>query len=340
MTQQVEIDRRLSYSGEKLNEVRDTLKSLVTGAISDNIPYDSYSVYATGSFGRYEASKGSDLDTFIVGVPYSRDGKPNFPKLDQKILIGRIIEAIRQVGLPDLDRDGEFIRYYSTEDLVKNIGLPDDEVENTFTARLLLLLESTHVSSQEAHDVVLEHVIGTYWRDYDQYADSFRPTFVMNDILKYWRVLCVDYESKMTADYSDIEDRRLSRKSKNLKLRYNRMMTCFSAIAAFADIYGKHKTIPPEKAFEICKMSPIQRLKAIGGGSNNAEVRKLVEKLILDYGIFLELSARGKEQMQKHFSLPDKFEEERKRADTFGGHFYELIKISCSHTDLFRYLIV
>ena len=56
-----ELDRRRKYSSETII----TLRSKITGAAK--FASNKACVYATGSFGRCEASEFSDLDLFIAG---------------------------------------------------------------------------------------------------------------------------------------------------------------------------------------------------------------------------------------------------------------------------------
>lgn len=335
-----EFERRKNYSLSTLHAVRERLNIAVAEALPKVAGGDSISIYATGSFGRQEATEGSDLDAFIAEIPGQNEAGLSLSGLDQKVLIGRIIEVVRSCSLPDLDRDGEFIKYYSSDQLVKNIGLAEDEVENTFTARLLLLLESESLLSDAAHTQILQHVINTYWRDFEDYPDSFRPTFLLNDILKYWRVLCVDYESKMTQDHSGVAERRQTRRVKNLKLRYNRMMTCFSTVAALCDEFERLGSVSPDAALAICAASPIGRLEHIAHQCPSADVSRVVSELKDAYNSFLEVSSSGKDALVERLRSDEEFAAQRGRADEFGRAFFELIRLRSSGTDLFRYLIV
>lgn len=335
-----EIERRINYSLTTLEMVREKLSIAIDEALPERDFEAAFSIYATGSFGRLEASEGSDLDTFLAGVPQESGAGYALSGLDEKVLIGRIIEIVRRSGLPDLDRDGEFIKYYTSAELVRNIGLTCDEVSNTFTARLLLLLESKSLYSQSAHDDLLKYVINVYWRDFDDYPTSFRPTFLLNDILKYWRLLCVDYESKMTQDHENVERRRKDRRIKNLKLRYNRMMTCFSTVAAMCDRFARNGSVSRDSALEICKSSPIGRLERIAAASDCEEVQKKVSELKIGYDQFLQLSAKNKQDLIEKLQSDDEFANQRKKADDFGRGFFELIRLRAGDTELFRYLIV
>src|SRR6185437_13576645 len=104
-------------------------------------------VFATGSFGRREAGPYSDLDLFIAG---KSDGNPGgdgkegslLKRLDEICIKADLIEATRELKIPEFSGDGRYLTHYSVHEFTKTLGTPEDDVTNTFTARLLLLLES------------------------------------------------------------------------------------------------------------------------------------------------------------------------------------------------------
>src|SRR5260370_1693906 len=99
---------------------------------------DSASVYATGSFARGEASQHSDLDLFIAGQ--GTPEKPALSRLDEILVKADLIEATRELRIPDFSGDGQYLIHYTSEELVGTLGQPEDDARNTFTAPLLLLL--------------------------------------------------------------------------------------------------------------------------------------------------------------------------------------------------------
>ena len=74
------------------------------------------------------------------------------------------------------------------------LGSPEDDGLNAFTARMLLLLESRPVYNAERYRRILKAVIGFYYRDFSDHSEHFRPTFLINDILRFWRTLTLNYE--------------------------------------------------------------------------------------------------------------------------------------------------
>ncbi len=77
--------------------------------------------------------------------------------------------------------------------LVQDIGLDEDDNSN-FTRRLLLMLESVPVTGTDAHGTVRKEVLDRYL---DESVKAYRPPrFFLNDVVRYWRTICVDFAGK------------------------------------------------------------------------------------------------------------------------------------------------
>jgi predicted nucleotidyltransferase len=138
-------DRRVTTAA-RIETIREKLKA------TERLASGKACVYATGSFGRCEASAHSDLDVFIVG---KRDGRPGpegkegslLKNLDEICIKADLIEVTRQLEIPEFSGDGRYLVHYSVHEFTKTLGSPEDDLTNTFTARLLLLLESRPLRS-------------------------------------------------------------------------------------------------------------------------------------------------------------------------------------------------
>jgi hypothetical protein len=78
-------------------------------------------------------------------------------------------------------------------DLVKRIGLGHDTNEN-LTRRMLFLLESVPLTGAPVHAGVREAVLRRYLDA--GVRDQRVPRFLLNDLIRYWRTICVDFEGK------------------------------------------------------------------------------------------------------------------------------------------------
>lgn len=106
-----DLDSRRTYSLNKIIEIRDNFSS------AKEFADGKACVYATGSFGRTEASVYSDLDIFIAGrserIVTSEDGShfgPNnlLSHLDEICVQGELIKASRRLGFPNFSGDGQY----------------------------------------------------------------------------------------------------------------------------------------------------------------------------------------------------------------------------------------
>lgn len=154
-----------------------------------DVPRDpDASIVLMGSWGRRERTSGSD-DDFLVLLGGGRrdDARPAIAQLDG--LLGA------EEAKPGTQ--GIFGQQVFTGPMVDNIGLEDDSNHN-LTQRMLLLLESVPVVGTEAYRTAFEHVVDGYVAGH---AKDFRPPrFLLNDLIRYWRTICVDFAGKARAD--------------------------------------------------------------------------------------------------------------------------------------------
>lgn len=275
-----EIEDRRGYTEGKTAE----LKALICEA--EKISQGKACVYATGSFGRNEAGEHSDLDLYIVGRD-REEGGSLLSLLDEICVKAELISAIRKIKLPEFDGDGKYLVHYPIKKLVNLIGSPNDDVENTFTARLLLLLESRPLYGEEVHTEAVERVITSYWRDYEDHKEDFIPAFLANDILRLWRTFCVNYEART---HSQPEEKKAKRKIKNFKLKHSRILTCYSALLYLLAIYSGKGTVAPSDAVNMSTMSPASRLEWLLASSEFKAAHPHLEKLFDQYEKFLEIT--------------------------------------------------
>jgi hypothetical protein len=80
-----------------------------------------------------------------------------------------------------------------SDHLVQEIGLDDDDNKN-LTRRMLLMLESTAVTGESIYGIVRDELLDRYL---DQSVKAYRPPrFLLNDVVRYWRTICVDFAGK------------------------------------------------------------------------------------------------------------------------------------------------
>ena len=282
-----ELDGRKKYTAERFKELQ---KLLISAA---DISKGRACAYATGSYGRLEAGGYSDLDLCIV-ARCDENRKSQLAPLDEICVKAEIISAVRKANLPEIDGDGRYLGQFTNLELIESIGAPDDDVKNTFTSRMLLLLESKPIFGDEVYIEAKNDIISAYWLDYIDNKDEFIPAYLSNDILRLWRTFCVNYEAR-TRDLP--ADKASKRKIKNYKLKHSRIMTCYSAIIYLLAIYKLKNTVSPADAVEMTSLSPMDRLSWVLEERNLSSSHKEVSLLIDQYEHFLQIANGDEEQL-------------------------------------------
>ncbi len=331
-----QLTERRNQTASRLRTLRESLRAV------EGLTTGKACVYATGSFGRYEASEHSDLDAFIVGKSDGnpgRDGKEGsrLNRLDEICVKAKLINITRNQGIPDFSGDGQYLAHYSAHELAKTLGTPEDDAINTFTARLLLLLESRPLLNDDVYNQITREIIGEYWRDYADHDREFMPAFLSNDILRLWRTFCVNYEARTQRDPPD---RKAKGKLKNYKLKHSRLLTCYSALLYLSAVYKFRRTVTPEDAAFMIGMTPTERVEWLlsenGVSTAHAELRQVLEQ----YDKFLVTTNISEDK------LVDKFQDRAaainyiEEASKFGDLVFDALREIGKGTRYYRLLVV
>ncbi len=304
-------DRKL-YSTKKLNEIRVEISKL---------PYiqkfiDYLCIYATGSFAREEASIHSDIDIFLI-----INGSETIGDTDKKLIIEDLTKIIRNLKLPEFSGEGEYFIFHNVEQIIEKLGSPEDDSENYFTARMLLLLESKPLFNDKVYKEVITKIIKVYFTDYPEHQKDFTPLFLANDIIRYWKTLCLNYENKRNR--RGLETIAKSKSAlKNFKLKFSRLTTCYSLLCCFK---GNHKDTP-ENLFELIQLTPIDRLSFVSNEFNSAKL--IVQDMLSLYGYFLEITGKDPDDLYDWFSIRDNKVNAFKKANEYHDLFYNLLKLT------------
>lgn len=276
-------------------------------------------VFCAGSIGRKDSGKQSDLDLFLIA-----DEPVNL--LDTYYFFAQLIKINGELGYPKFSNEGEFLKVYQLKDITTLTGSREEDWQNVFTARMLLLLESVPACSDSLYDEFLCRVIDHYCRDEKDHNSSFKPLFLLNDILRYWRTLCLNYEKIR-------HDTNRPWRKKNVNLKFSRMLTVFGTVLPL--IAGLEHS--RQEIIELCKLSPLERLAkgldALGASELKSEFLGFLE----NYEYFLKLKEEEKIQ-------DDLEPNEKKILDEKAAEFSDFLYRAHMHPNILleyrRYLVI
>jgi Putative nucleotidyltransferase DUF294 len=146
------------------------------------LPHDEdVSIVLMGSWGRSEVTSGSDDDFMLLIKGEVREGvHPS--KVEVETILNR---APGDQGI--------FGKPVSSRVMIEKIGLEEDSNSN-LSRRMLFLLESMHATAENLYTVVHKELLDRYL---DQSVKSLHPPrFLLNDVVRYWRTMCVDFAGK------------------------------------------------------------------------------------------------------------------------------------------------
>jgi predicted nucleotidyltransferase len=284
-------------------------------------------VYATGSFGRLEAGPKSDLDLFIV-VDTSVDAKkietPLLTAVDEIRLKHSLIIAAENNVSAKFDGGGRFLTSHTLGSYTRWLGSDEDDYRNTLTGRMLMLLESKPLIGESVYNKTIDRVIDAYFRDYTGHENDFVPSFLFNDVSRLWRTFCVNYEFHRKEGDS-------RNKIKNLKLKFSRMLTCFSGILFLAAVFARKGCVTPTNVKEMAAISPTERLETLGSTAfpaddgRAASINDIAQNALKAYSDFLELTHL---ESRKAVRLYNGNEADwRAKSYMFGSHLTEIIDL-------------
>lgn len=249
------IDKGAQRSQEILCKLRSELSQLEHDK-NDRI------IAICGSYGRKEALEHSDLDYFVIG-----DGT------EDKDISRHMKALLRKLELSSPSPGGVFEEWSKRGDLLENIGGEEDSNRN-ITRRILLLLEGDSLLGEEAFKELRRELLERYVKA--EIPDHHLTLFLLNDIIRYWRTVCVDYEHKI-GQGKDWAPR-------NIKLVFSRKLLYASGlfcVALTADLSRDKKIDELEEMFSL---SVIDRMIKVCG-------RRAMQPVLTGYDRFLACMA-------------------------------------------------
>lgn len=262
-------------------------------------------VGVNGSYARREATSGSDVDLFVL---YRKDAIADANSA-QEVLRTRL----RAAGFKMPANGGVFEAPLSVSYLSQTIGGMDDKNE-FITRRMLLLLEGEWLYNESGFNDARTRLLTQY------VAPNIRADqicmFLLNDIIRYWRTICVDFEYKVQSDNKPREIRLI-------KLRFSRMLLFFAGVMAVGATHGLERNAKIAKLSELLALPAYERLTKLAGDKASPALEL--------YARFL--SALDDPKVREALSQPqsvqaesEEYQQLRAQAQQFRGHLLTLLK--------------
>jgi hypothetical protein len=197
-------------------------------------------VVLLGSWGRGELTSGSDDDVLVVTTGVRRPGlRPRVAEL-QPAFAGAS------------GAQGTFDDVVTVEELA-TIGLQEDS-NRVLTRRMLVLLESAPLLGPDVHRRVLARLLDAYLGG--ERRDRRPPRFLLNDVIRYWRTVAVDFEAKARAG----DDGKWA--LRHAKLRTSRTMLFAGGLLPLLECHHVTADDAPALLLEQLLQPPTDRIAA------------------------------------------------------------------------------
>lgn len=319
----------------RLGELAGRLRSHL-GVDEERVLQNDTCIYTVGSGGRGEMSDHSDVDLFVARVHRAPS------EVDAFQIRQAITRALFEMGFPEPSQGGEFLKMHTGKSLCERMGTRDDDASNSLTARMLLLLESRVLLGKSAHGNLVESVLEAYWKDASDHATDYQPFVLVNDIVRYWRILLLNYVAKNAEKERKLAppNHKAERSLRSYKLRFSRCITCFSALARLLSITARG-AVEKNDVAAIVSERPIQRLVAVKECVPQAGVH--VDQMLQLYQAFLENTSNAKSTLIEAFGQDEfahaRVQEGRDFADAMFALLQELGREGRAK-ELFRHMVV
>ncbi len=196
-----------AFTKRKVSEIKVALNA-------GSLPNTIVTLAVAVSLGRMDAAADvSDCDLLVVLSDAALKSKSKANATHE-----RVWNVLKPLNLEPPKPAGTFSRPTSIEQLCdkKNIGAANEDM-HTFAKRLLLLLETQPVYRPDGYQVVVDAVVKSYAEEYVAKDPRKEWGFLINDLIRYFRSLCVNYQW-------DFENEHGKWPLRNIKLRHSRLI--------------------------------------------------------------------------------------------------------------------
>lgn len=227
---------------------------------------------AAGSLARKEASEQSDLDLIMVTA--------DDVEVDEAELAAWRDQLCDDLNIDKPNPNGVFIKSVPYSRLVSTAGYAKEDYGDV-AKRVLTVLESQWLFGEDDYHRLIDEVLNCYAEDVRTGPHKVF-LFLLNDIIRFFRALCVNYEHTK----SETMDGKWP--IRNLKLRHSRVLMYFSMVAALGSLSPVDEPDKIPRLRSLIAMPPLRRLHAAyqlsgdGGFDRVAELYDLFLKRMSD----------------------------------------------------------
>lgn len=285
------IKKAIDYSNNALEKIRHEIRENIK-------PNSGVLILTVGSVARKESSSESDLDYYIVCKDDVLEAEIDRVKFEFE-------KALEKLGFRMPSNEGAFACHATQKEMLENIGGDEDNTDH-LTRRILYLFESEWLFNEEMYDELFSQTIECYVQD--EITQHALCRFLLNDLIRYYRTVCVDFEFKTV-------ERRKSWGDRNIKLAFARKQMYFSGILVLAATVQHTCTEKRRLLLDLLKLSPLERIDKICGLKS--------EEAIKYYDMYLEkLSDSSFREMLKSTTIDRESHGEQFREIKNNGHHY------------------
>ena len=182
-------------------------------------------VAVSGSLGRMEKTANSDLDLIVVV-----DDQVPLHGAAANTACEKVYDVLRPLGLTTPRTDGIFAGPSNQETLCDPLrrGTIAEEPE-VFGKRIQWLLDCQPIYGCDAFESLLDGVLKWYAVEVSTDADQGPAVYLINDLVRYFRAICVDCQ------WRDREDGARWR-LRNLKLMHTRLVACGALLLSLGEV--------------------------------------------------------------------------------------------------------
>ena len=229
-----------TFSENNIERMREAARNIFGDATE-------FLIGVNGSYARREATKNSDIDCFFLAasddaLPLSRKRQAEFREY--------VAESL-DMKLPS--SGGVFDQPLTVDDICHIGGQSDSNV--TLTRRMLLLLEGEWLFNKPRFLDVRNRLLVRYL--HDKPGKDKICMFLLNDIIRYWRTICIDLERKIEIGKS--------REIRLIKLRFSRMLLYASGVLTIGRGHGLCYEDKIQSLSTLFGKYPINRILSIAG---------------------------------------------------------------------------